>query len=78
MTESAQEAGPVAELVKRTYNHTPAALAAVDELASNWRVSRTDAVNHGLRIAAVMLRLAPDGHLVVIRPDGTTAEVYLV
>lgn len=78
MTEPVRESGPVADLVKRTYNHTPAALAALDELTSTWRVSRTDAVNHALRIAAVVLRLAPDGRLVVNRPDGTTAEVYLV
>ncbi|MFK3980338.1 hypothetical protein ACI2K4_08150 [Micromonospora sp. NPDC050397] len=65
-------------LVKATYNHPPAAVAALDELASAWRVSRTDALNHAVRIAAVVLRLAPDGHLVVTRPDGSTVEVFLV
>ncbi|RKR92744.1 hypothetical protein BDK92_7222 [Micromonospora pisi] len=67
-----------AGLTKVTYNLTPGALDARDELVAGWRVTRTRAVDRALRVAAMVHRIAPDGHMRVMRDDGSVADVYFV
>ncbi|MEV4629278.1 hypothetical protein AB0J90_23750 [Micromonospora sp. NPDC049523] len=64
--------------VKVTVNLVRPADEALTRLAAEQGTNRTVAMNRALRVAAVLHDLAPDGHLTVTRPDGTTADVYLV
>ncbi|MFI6760601.1 hypothetical protein ACIBF5_15845 [Micromonospora sp. NPDC050417] len=73
MSEGARPA-----LTKRTYNHTAPVDATLTWLVARWGVPRTDAVGRAVLIAAVIDRIAPDGHLMIQRSDGTTTEVFLV
>lgn len=66
------------KLTKVTYNLTADAIEARDVLTVGWRMTQTDAVNRALRVAARVRELAPEGHLRVIRPDGTRADIYFV
>ncbi|MGW4466053.1 hypothetical protein [Micromonospora sp. NPDC004704] len=78
MTDEPEQDVQRVVLTKGTYNHPPAAVEALTELTGAWRMTRTDALNRALQLAAVMCRIAPGGQLTIARSDGTTVEVYLV
>lgn len=68
----------MSELTKVTVNLTPAAEAALTRLAVVGRDTRTDALNRALRLAALMLDLAPDGHFTLLQPDGSLDRIHLL
>ncbi|MFI6757619.1 hypothetical protein ACIBF5_00550 [Micromonospora sp. NPDC050417] len=46
-------------MTKVTYNLSPGAVDARDELVAGRRVTKTGAVDRALRVAAAVLRIAP-------------------
>lgn len=65
-------------LVKGTYNHPPTAAEALTKLTRTWRMTKTDALNRALLLAATMQEIAPGEHLKLERPDGTKVEIYFI
>ncbi|MEV4630178.1 hypothetical protein AB0J90_28360 [Micromonospora sp. NPDC049523] len=72
MTEPARS-----RLVKVTFNLTPSANSALDRLVE-LDGNRTDALNHAVKIAALLHDLAPEGHFTIVRDDGVPREIYLI
>lgn len=65
-------------LVKVTVNLTPTANEALIELATEQRMSRTDAINRALLVATMLHNVAPGRRFSITPAGGTPVEIYLV
>ena len=77
MGESSTEPDRVG-LVKVTVNLTPTANEALVALAMEQRMSKTDAINRALLVAAMLHDLAPGRRFSITPAGGTPVEIYLV
>lgn len=65
-------------LVKITVNLAPTTDAALTQMATGQGISRTDALNRAIRVAALLHELAPNDYFKIVLADGSERDIYLV